>query len=60
MNIKDFLSPTDTHVDVRASDKSRLLQELARRAASSLNFALRVTPPASTIDDRIASSSLHG
>jgi PTS system nitrogen regulatory IIA component len=44
MNIKDFLSPTDTHVDVRASDKSRLLQELARRAASSLNLPAEQIP----------------
>jgi PTS system nitrogen regulatory IIA component len=39
MDIKDFLSPTDTHVDVRASDKTRLLQELARRAAATLDLA---------------------
>ena len=39
MDIKEFLSPNNTLVDVRASDKTRLLQELARRAATSLNLA---------------------
>jgi PTS system nitrogen regulatory IIA component len=39
MNIKEFLSPDDTLADVRASDKTRLLQELAHRAATSLNLA---------------------
>jgi PTS system nitrogen regulatory IIA component len=38
MEIKDFLSPTDTIVDVRASDKAGLLQELSRQAAASLNL----------------------
>jgi nitrogen PTS system EIIA component len=39
MEIKEFLSPGDTLVDVRASDKTRLLQQLAHRAAASLNLA---------------------
>jgi len=38
MDIKDFLSPADTHVDLRAADKTRLLQELSRRAAVSLDL----------------------
>jgi PTS system nitrogen regulatory IIA component len=39
MDIKEFLSSSDILVDVRASDKTQLLQELARRAAASLNLA---------------------
>jgi PTS system nitrogen regulatory IIA component len=39
MDIKEFLSPSDTLVDVRASDKTHLLQELTRRAAASLELA---------------------
>jgi PTS system nitrogen regulatory IIA component len=39
MDIKEFLSPSDTLVDVRASDKARLLRELARRAAATLDLA---------------------
>lgn len=38
MDIKDFLSPADAQVDVRVSDKVRLLQELADRAAKSLSL----------------------
>jgi len=40
MNIKEFLSPNDTLVEVRASDKTRLLQELGRRAAVTLHLAV--------------------
>jgi nitrogen PTS system EIIA component len=39
MKISDFLSPTSIAVDVRASDKTQLLRDLAERAASSLHLA---------------------
>src|SRR5215831_14780555 len=39
MNIKEFLSSSDILVDVRASDKTQLLEELARRAGTTLNLA---------------------
>jgi nitrogen PTS system EIIA component len=38
MEIKDFLSPDDALMKVRAPDKTRLLQDLAARAASALNL----------------------
>jgi nitrogen PTS system EIIA component len=38
MEIKDFLSPIDALIKARVSDKTRLLQELAARAASTLNL----------------------
>jgi PTS system nitrogen regulatory IIA component len=38
MVIRDFLSPADALVDVRASNKRRLLQELASRAAAALDL----------------------
>jgi nitrogen PTS system EIIA component len=38
MDIKDFLLPIDALIKVRVSDKTRLLQELAVRAASALNL----------------------
>jgi PTS system nitrogen regulatory IIA component len=38
MEIKDFLSPGDALVKIRAPDKTRLLQDLASRAASVLNL----------------------
>src|SRR5215831_1538501 len=39
MEIKDFLLPTDALIKATASDKRRLIQELAARAASFLNLA---------------------
>jgi len=39
MEIKDFLLPTDALIKASASDKRRLIQELAARAASILNLA---------------------
>jgi PTS system nitrogen regulatory IIA component len=38
MEIKDFLSPDNALTKVRAPDKTRLLQDLAARAASALNL----------------------
>lgn len=38
MKISDFLTPADVIIDVRASQKQQLLQELSRKAAASLNL----------------------
>ena len=38
MEIKEFLLPTDTLIKAHRADKTRLLQELAARAASALNL----------------------
>jgi len=38
MKIPDFLSPTDVMIDVAASDKQKLLLELARKAGSILEL----------------------
>jgi len=38
MEIKEFLLPTDTLIKPHGADKTRLLQELAARAASALNL----------------------
>ncbi|KAF0186719.1 MAG: PTS system, nitrogen regulatory IIA component [Alphaproteobacteria bacterium] len=35
MNIEEFLSPTDVLVDIRASDRARLIHDLASRAAAA-------------------------
>jgi len=40
MEISDLLSPTDVMIDVRASDKSRLLRQLSGQAASALGLDL--------------------
>jgi nitrogen PTS system EIIA component len=39
MEIEDFLNRSEVMLDVRASDKARLLKELARQAAAKLNLA---------------------
>jgi PTS system nitrogen regulatory IIA component len=45
MKISDLLSPTDVTIDVRASNKRLLLQELAAKAASNLSLGVdRVAP----------------
>jgi len=38
MTISDFLAPTDVLCDVRAANKQQLLQELSKKAASSLSL----------------------
>jgi PTS system nitrogen regulatory IIA component len=38
MEIRDILSPDDAMIRIRAPDKTRLLQELAARAASTLHL----------------------
>jgi len=38
MKISDFLSPADVLVNVRASDKEQLLQDLAGKAAANLKI----------------------
>jgi PTS system nitrogen regulatory IIA component len=39
MKISDFLSPTDVALDVRAGDKSHLLQQLSAQAATELRLS---------------------
>ena len=38
MHIREFLSPGDVAIDVRTSDKVRLLRELSQRAAARLKL----------------------
>ena len=45
MKISDLLSPTDVMVDMRASNKHLLLQELAAKAAVSLNLRIDQIAP---------------
>jgi PTS system nitrogen regulatory IIA component len=59
MQIKEFLSASNVAIDVRASDKSGLLRELAARAASA---DLPVGAVASAIEkrDELGSTSIGG
>ena len=45
MNIFDLLSPADVLIDVRASNKRLLLQDLAAKAAISLGFGVGQVAP---------------
>jgi PTS system nitrogen regulatory IIA component len=45
MKIPDLLSPADVMIDVRTSDKNRLLRELAAKAASSLKLRVDQVAP---------------
>jgi PTS system nitrogen regulatory IIA component len=45
MKISDLLSPSDVMIDVRASNKQLLLQELAARAAASLGLKVEQIAP---------------
>ena len=45
MKISDLLSPNDVMVDVRASKKRQLLQELAAKAAESLGLRVDQVAP---------------
>jgi PTS system nitrogen regulatory IIA component len=45
MKIPDLLSPTDVMFDPRASNKRRLLQELAAKAAASLGLDVEQVAP---------------
>src|SRR5437867_4078837 len=54
MNITEFLSPADALVDVAASDKPRLLRELADRAAAALGM------PADKISEELSKREALG
>src|ERR1017187_1069044 len=44
MDIKDFLAPSDVFIGIHSSDKTRLLEDLCRRAASILKIdAYKIT-----------------
>ena len=45
MKISDLLSPADVLIDVRASNKRLLLQELAAKAAVSLGLGVDQVAP---------------
>src|SRR5215468_9393986 len=42
MEINEFLLPTDTLIKAHGADKTRLLQELATRAAAALNLEAKL------------------
>ena len=60
MEIKDFLAPSQVMIDVRASDKARLLQELARRVAATLGLAADLVSGALSKREELGSTGTGG
>jgi nitrogen PTS system EIIA component len=60
MKISDLLSPTDVMIDVRASNKRLLLQELAAKAATSLNLTVDQIAPHLLKREELGSTGVGG
>src|SRR4249920_226623 len=60
MQIKEFLSASNVAIDVRASDKSALLRELAARAASALDLPVDAVASAIEKRDELGSTGIGG
>ena len=60
MKIADFLSAADVAVDVRATDKSRLLKELSSRAAAALNLSAEAVAEEIEKRDELGSTGIGG
>jgi nitrogen PTS system EIIA component len=58
MKISEFLSPNDALIDVRASHKGQLLQDLARKAASALNVPADIIASALTKREELGSTGM--
>src|SRR5450631_2150261 len=60
MKISDLLSPADVMIDVRASNKRLLLQELAAKAASSLGLSVDQVAPYLLKREELGSTGIGG
>ena len=60
MKISDLLLPTDVMIDVRASNKRLLLQELAAKAATSLNLRVDQIAPDLLKREELGSTGVGG
>jgi nitrogen PTS system EIIA component len=60
MDIKDFLSPADALVDLRAPDKLWLLQDLSMRAAASLKLDAELVSKAILAREELGSTGMGG
>jgi PTS system nitrogen regulatory IIA component len=58
MNIKDFLSPGNVVTDLRTSDKTSLLQELARRASAVVKVPADIIAAELLKRERLGSTGL--
>jgi PTS system nitrogen regulatory IIA component len=60
MKISDLLSPADVMIDVRASSKRLLLQELAAKVASSLGLGVDQVAPYLLKREELGSTGIGG
>jgi nitrogen PTS system EIIA component len=60
MKIKDFLSPPDVAIDVRAGDKASLLKDLGARAASALGLSSQTVVGEIARRDELGSTGIGG
>jgi PTS system nitrogen regulatory IIA component len=60
MNIKDFLAPSDVLIDIPATDKVALLNDLAQRAASALHLSPYAVASEIEKRDRLGSTGIGG
>jgi len=60
MKISDLLSPKGVMIDVRASNKRKLLQELAAKAASSLGLGVDQVAPDLLKREELGSTGVGG
>ena len=60
MEIKDFLAPSHVMIDVRTSDKARLLRELAGRAAIALDLSADLVANALSKREELGSTGTGG
>ena len=60
MDIKDFLSPADVLLDVRAADKVRLLQDLSKRGAAALDLDAALVADAILKREELGSTGVGG
>jgi nitrogen PTS system EIIA component len=58
MNIKEFLSPSDVVVDLRARDKHALLKGLSSRAAGALKLSTEAVEDAIVRRDELGSTGI--
>jgi PTS system nitrogen regulatory IIA component len=60
MKISDLLSPKDVMIDVRASNKRKLLQEFAAKAAGSLGLGVDQVAPDLLKREELGSTGVGG
>jgi len=60
MKIRDFLSPSEVAIDIRANDKASLLKDLAKRAAVALDLPVSAIATEIEKRDELGSTGIGG